>query len=176
MNGIPRPTTTSTPAADPNADRDPIPFGYSGSPYTQHPQPQSYVNVPHQMVPETFSPQQPGPQQAPRNIFDVAAQHQAAAQQVFSQPQQSAPTDKQPQPQVNHQHSSTSHDRTRVVISRELAAALSLNTGLSEQDCSAAIDLLREVMDGISYVNNPQRVAQLLLSIAVELNTQTDAR
>lgn len=175
MNGIPRPTTTATPAADPNADRDPIPFGYSGSPYTQHPQPQSYV--PHQMVPETFSPQQPGPQQAPRNIFDVAAQHQAAAQQLFSQPQQSAPTDKQPQPQVNHQHSSTSqHDRTRVVISRELAAALSLNTGLSEQDCSAAIDLLREVMDGISYVNNPQRVAQLLLSIAVELNTQTDAR
>lgn len=159
MNGIPRPTTTATPAADPNADRDPIPFGYGGSPYTQHPQPQSYV--PHQMVPETFAPQQPGPQQAPRNIFEVAAQNQAAVQQqqqVLQQPQQV---------QAQYQSAPTQKEQRR--LSPELALAIANVTGLSPEDCSASIDLLREITK-LLPPQRAQQVAFLLVSIAVELD------
>lgn len=158
MNGIPRPTTTATPAADPNSDRDPIPFGYSGSPYTQHPQPQSYV--PHQMVPETFSPQQTGPQQAPRNIFEVAAQNQAAVQQqqVIQQPQQAQ----------SHYHAAPAPKEQRR-LSPELALAIANVTGLSPEDCSASIDLLREITK-LLPPQRAQQVAFLLVSIAVELD------
>lgn len=161
MNGIPRPTTTATPAADPNADRDPIPFGYSGSPYTQHPQPQSYV--PHQMVPETFTPQQPGPQQAPRNIFEVAAQNQAAVQQqqqALQQPQQA-------QAQSQYQSAPAPKDQRR--LSPELALAIAGVTGLSAEDCSAAIELIRDITKLLPS-QHAQRVAFLLVSVAVELD------
>lgn len=154
-NGISRPNITATPAADPNSDRDPIPFGFSGSPYTQHPQPQSYV--PHQIAPESFQPSLFN-QQAPQ------ASQAAQQQPVYHQPQQQ-PAQPQPAPK---QYAAQASPESRQV-SPELALAIAGVTGLSAEDCSAAIELIRDITK-LLPPQHAQRVAFLLVSIAVELD------
>jgi hypothetical protein len=54
-------------------------------------------------------------------------------------------------------------------VSPELALAIAGVTGLSAEDCSAAIELIRDITK-LLPPQHAQRVAFLLVSIAVELD------